>query len=100
MPLAVRSSDGLAVISQQNVDLFRAWFSAEDSAAALVVAKTDSLKEADASKIATVRDAKHLLHACEAKEDLQGLADCSGSDAATLGGRRKSEAEFSGEPIG
>lgn len=66
-PLAQNTRLGLAVISQQNVDLFGAWLPAEDSAASLVVAKPDALKEADPSKIATVRGAKHLLHACEAK---------------------------------
>lgn len=98
--MAVCSSEGLAVISRQNVDLFDAWLSAEDSAAALMMAKPDSLKEAHASNVATVRDAKHLLHASDAKEDLQSLADCSGSDTATLSAGSKSEAELSSEPIG
>ncbi len=100
MPVVVRSSERLAVISRQNVDLFAAWLFAKDCIAALVVSKPDSLKEADACHVATVRDAKHLLHAREAKDDLQSLADCSGSHTAALGTRGKSEAEFSGQPVG
>lgn len=65
-----------------------------------MVAETDPLEEANASNIATVRDAKHLLHAREAKEDQKRLADCSGGDAATLGLGNESEAEFSGQSIG
>jgi len=91
---------GSAVISRQNVDLFGAWLSAEGSAATFLVPKPDSLKEADTSHIATVRDAKHLPHAGGAKEELQGLVDCRSGDTAALGGRGKSESELSRAPIG
>jgi hypothetical protein len=93
-------SEGLAGVSRQDVDLLGARFPSEDSVAALVIAKTRSFKQADTGHIAALRDAKHLPCCCDPEEDLESLAYCRGSDAAPLGGRRKSEADFAGEPIG
>lgn len=96
----VRSSERSVVISRQSVHLFDAGLPAEHSAATLLMAKPDSLEEADTSNISTVSNAKHLLYTCGAKEQLQSLTDCSGSDTAPLSSRRKSKADLSVEPIG
>ena len=100
VPCRWRSSEGLAVISLQDVNLLGARFPSEDSVAALVIAKPRPFEEADARHTAAVRDAKPPLHCCDLQKDLQSLAYCRGSDATTLGGRRKSEADFASEPIG
>jgi hypothetical protein len=100
VPFTERSSEGLGIASRHNVDFFGTRLAAEDNAAALVMAKPDSLKETDTANVATVGDAEHLLHARDAEEDAQSLADCCGSDAATLGSRGKSEAELAGKSIG
>jgi hypothetical protein len=99
-PATADCSERSTVISRQNVYLFDAGLSPEHRGATLVLAKPDSLEEADTSNIATVRNATHLLHACDAKDKLQSLTDCSGRDTATLSGRCKSKANLSGELIG
>lgn len=99
-PAKVHSRERSVVISRQGVHLFNAWLPAEHRAATHLMTKPDSLEESDTSNIATVRNAKHLRHARDGKEEPESVTDRSGSDAASLRGRRKSKADLPGQPVG
>lgn len=99
MPVEDRSSEGLAVISLQDVGGFRARLAPKSSVGCLLVLEADSLQETNTRKVADVGDSEHLPNASGREEKLESVAYRSGCNATALSARFEREANLGGVPV-